>query len=203
MNSAPSHTCVVRSTSIVPAASASGATRARSLLAAVGFALATALAAQVYIPLPNTPVPMTLQTLVVMLAGVTLGAKLGTFSMAFYVLLGTTGYHVFAAGNWGLATVAGPTGGFLIGFVLAQPVLARLSRARGWHNLLLALLAGQAVIFACGIGWLAAWTGGGLALAVALGLTPFVPGIVVKTAAAMALAPIARRLGGGSVRSAD
>lgn len=170
----------------------------------VGFAAATAVAAQVYIPLPHTPVPITLQTLVVMLAGVTLGARLGTVSMLFYLLLGAAGYYVFAGGAWGLAVLGGPTGGYLVGFVLAQPVLGALSRpvrarasgalrartgpGAGWIRLLVALLAGQLVIFACGLTWLHLWSGGSVVDTLKLGLIPFLPGMVIKTAAALGAA---------------
>ena len=89
----------------------------------IGFALLTALGAAVRIPLPFTPVPITLQTLFVLLAGVTLGPRLGAASMAFYLLLGTAGYHVFAGSErCGLQTIFGPTGGYLLGFLLAQPL---------------------------------------------------------------------------------
>lgn len=161
----------------------------------VGFALATAVAANIAVPLPGTPVPMTLQTLCVLLAGVTLGPRLGAASMAFYLLLGTTGYHVFAAGSWGLTTVAGATGGYLIGFVLAQPILGSLTKSndRPWRSLAVAMLAGNAVIFGCGLTWLALWSGGGLTQTLAWGLWPFVPGLVIKTALAIGIGRVALR----------
>jgi biotin transport system substrate-specific component len=153
----------------------------------VGFAAVTTVGARIAIPLPGTPVPMTLQTLFVLLAGITLGSRLGALSMLFYLLLGTTGYHVFAAGNWGLNTVFGATGGYLIGFVLAQPVLGTLTRPRHglWPRLLLALLAGNAIVFASGLSWLALWSGGGLEQTLRWGLWPFVPGLILKTAVAL------------------
>jgi biotin transport system substrate-specific component len=161
----------------------------------VGFALATAASAAIAIPLPGTPVPMTLQTLIVLLAGVTLGPRLGLVSMAFYLLLGTTGYHVFAAGNWGLSTVFGATGGYLIGFVLAQPVIGAMTRApvRTWSQLLPALLLGNAIIFGCGLSWLALWSGGGVQQALAWGLWPFVPGLLLKTGLALGVGQLTLR----------
>ncbi len=186
----------------------------RRLLAAaigvVGFALATGLAAQVKFFLPGTPVPVTAQTLTVVLAGVVLGPRLGTLSMGFYLLLGMTGYHMFAlTSGWGLATVLSATGGYLLGFVLAQPVIglirperprSGLGRRRAWETwlrLAAAVLAGHAVIFASGLAWLAVWTGAGPAAVLAMGLWPFVPGTVIKSLAAMglgrAMLPLRRR----------
>jgi len=152
----------------------------------LGFALLTALGAQVAVPLPYTPVPATLQTLVVLLAGIVLGPRWGTVSMLFYVLLGVTGYHVFALGRWGLPTVLGPTGGYLIGFVLAQPVIGRLARPgpRPLPRVLAAVLTGKALIYACGLAWLAAGTRADLTTTLLLGFWPFVPGLLLKASLA-------------------
>jgi biotin transport system substrate-specific component len=149
----------------------------------VGFALLTALGAFVAIPLPGTPVPLTLQTLFVLLAGVTLGPRLGTLSMALYLVLGITGHHVFALGGLGPAALCGPTGGYLLGFVLAQPVLGRMTSGRRltWSRILGSLLAGQLIIFAAGLTWLSLCLNAGLWTALALGFWPFMPGLVFKT----------------------
>ncbi len=165
----------------------------------LGFALLTAAGAMVRIPLPGTPVPFTLQTLFVVLAGLTLGTRLGLASMGFYLLLGMTGYHVFAAASWGAGTILGPTGGYLLGFVLAQPVLGHITRpARGGlPALLAAACAGNAVIFGAGLIWLHLWMHTSLAATLTMGLAPFVPGLIVKTLAAVAagrfLQPVSRR----------
>ena len=164
----------------------------RRAAAAVGFAVATALAANVTVPLPGTPVPMTLQTLVVMLAGVTLGLRWGTLSMAFYVLLGTAGYHAFAGGSWGLMTVIGATGGYLFGFVLAQPIAGRIAQTprHSFARLVVAVTLGDAVLFACGLIWLHAWTGESWAQTFAWGLWPFLGGELIKIALAASLARV-------------
>lgn len=165
----------------------------------IGFALATAVAAAVQIPLPGTPVPFTLQTLVVLLAGMTLGSRLGTAAMVFYMLLGMAGYHVFAAAAWGAGTVFGPTGGYLLGFIVAQPVIGTLTRMgrRRLPGLLAAAIAGNAVIFALGLIWLHLWMDTSPAGTVAMGLLPFMPGLVVKTMVAVGggrlLQPLSRR----------
>lgn len=177
------------------------------VLGVVGFALAAAVAAHVRVYVPGTPVPMTLQTLVVLLAGVSLGPWLGSGSMLFYLLLGATGYHVFATEALGVKSLVGPTAGYLLGFVLAQPVLGLLTRSNGrggttggqarpWRAtlwLLLALLAGHGIIFVCGLGWLRLafftdWT-----QVLTAGFWPFVPGLVFKTLAAFGGGALALR----------
>jgi biotin transport system substrate-specific component len=166
-----------------------------ALLAAgvIGFALLTALGAHAAWPAPGSPVPYTLQSLVVMIAAMLLGPRLGMLSMLFYVALGTAGYHVFATGNFGLRTIFGPTGGYLLGFILAQPIIGLLSRpGRGlWLRLPAGLLAGNAVLFACGLAWLHVWTtslaGSSWSATLSLGLLPFLPDLAVKMAIAYAL----------------
>lgn len=188
------------------AAAAASTTAARPVWLApagvIGFALLTIAAAQVAFPLPGTPVPATLQTLAVVLAGVTLGPRLGAVSMALYLLLGLAGHHVFALNHAGVTTVFGATGGYLIGFLLAQPAVGAICR-RGntrWPTILAAVLAGHAIIFAAGLVWLAFWSGTTPSQTLALGLWPFVPGMILKTAIAVSagrlIVPHARRLFG-------
>lgn len=151
-------------------------------LAALGCAAAVAVGANVAVPLPGTPVPMTLQTFCVILTGVALGPRWGAAGILLYLLLGTAGYHAFAGGKWGLMTLCGPTGGYLVGFLLAQPVLGRLTFPPNgsFARMLSALALGEAVIFACGLLWLHVWAGGDWSHTLALGLWPFVPGESVK-----------------------
>ena len=164
----------------------------------IGFALLTAIAAQIRVPLPGTPVPVTLQTLAVLLAGITLGPWLGAASMALYLCWGLLAGPVFAVPAWGPGTLLGATGGYLIGFTLAQPAIGLITRAgRGrLPGILAAVLAGNLVIFACGLTWLHVWLGTGLAATLAMGLWPFLPGLVAKTLAATGagrlLQPLAR-----------
>jgi biotin transport system substrate-specific component len=160
----------------------------------LAFAVATALAARLAIPLPNTPVPITAQSLVVLLCGVTLGPGLAAASMALYLALGATGYHVFALGDWGFYTVAGARGGYLIGFLLAAPLVGLLTRGRpNWSGLLGALLAGKLAIFAAGVAWLALALQVDLRQALLLGFWPFVPGLVLKVALALGIGRLALR----------
>lgn len=156
----------------------------------VGFALLTALCAQVTIPIPGTPVPVTLQTLGVTLAALTLGGRLGAMSMALYVLLGMVGLPVYADASGGWHVVIGATGGYLLGFVLAQPLMARAARTQtgayaGWRGVVTALVVGHLVIFACGVAWLKLQLGLEWAAALDQGLWPFLPGSLVKGGAAL------------------
>ena len=175
------------------------------IVAVVAFALLTALGAQIKVPLPGTPVPMTLQTLVVLLSGLTLGPWLGSASMAFYLLLGMAGTPVFADTVGSNGMFFGATGGYLIGFLLSQPAVGLIARLRPtksvWPTAILATFTGHAIIFACGLIWLSAWLDIGLARTLELGLWPFMIGMLLKTGVAAALggicAPVARWLQGG------
>ncbi|MFQ5489840.1 MAG: biotin transporter BioY [Phycisphaerae bacterium] len=170
----------------------------------LGFALATALGAQITVPVPGTPVPITLQTLFVVLAGMTLGPRLGAASMGLYLLLGMTGYHVFSPNAWGAETIFRSTGGYLLGFLAAAPVIGHLTRRAkgGVAGLTLAAIVGSAIIFGFGLGWLHVWMSDAnsahtLGDTVRLGLIPFVPGLIGKTVVATAggrlLYPISRK----------
>ena len=161
---------------------------ARVVLVAVGIGLLTASAK---VQVPFWPVPMTLQTLAVLLIGASYGARLAAATVAGYLAAGAAGLPVFATGA-GLAYMAGPTGGYLAGFLVAATLVGWLAD-RGWGRSLLTaaamLLIGQAAIFALGTGWLAALIGSEKALAA--GLMPFIPGEAVKTALAAVLLPVA------------
>lgn len=161
------------------------------VLGVLGFALLTALGAQMKIFLPGTPVPMTLQSLAVMLAGITLGARLGTISIALYLLLGIAGAQIFASSNFGLQTIIGPSGGYLIGYALAQSLFGGITRTtanRKTFRILLALLAGNGVIYAVGLVWLHVWMGQSVTATLAAGLLPFVLGDSLKFVAAFGAA---------------
>lgn len=158
----------------------------------VGFAGLTAICAQVSFPIPGTPVPVTLQTLAVTLAAITLGGRLGALSMGLYWALGIIGLPVYADGLGGVQVAVGATLGYLAGFVVAQPAMAWAMRGRdgayaGWRGVLASLAIGHAVIFTLGVSWLMLSQKLALATALDQGLWPFIPGSVVKGAAAMLL----------------
>jgi biotin transport system substrate-specific component len=168
-------------------------------VAAVLFVTAlTAAAAQVSVPLPFTPVPFTLQPMIVLLGGAALGSRLALASQILYLLIGLAGAPVFA---WspvlpqGLLRLLGPTGGYLMSYPLAAFVAGALAE-RGFDRRYLtsacAMAAGLAVIFACGVIWLA-WfarpAAAGLELALSTGLYPFLPADLIKVAIAAAVMP--------------
>ena len=166
----------------------------------IGVALLTLLA-QVRVLIG--PVPITGQTLGVLLLGAAYGLPLGLISVGAYLALGAAGVPVFAGSASGLAYLAGPTGGYLLGFVLAAAVLGFLSR-RGWDKGVLScclmMLLASAVIYVPGVAWLKQALGLTWSAAVAAGLTPFLFGDAVKLALATAALPGAWRLLGDGHR---
>ena len=169
-------------------------------IAVIGSLLLT-LSAKVSI---GWPVPMTMQTFVVLVIGLSLGSRLAGATVALYLVEGAVGLPVFAGTperGIGLAYMAGPTGGYLAGFLVAAIVLGVLAE-RGWGRSVLSTLAAMAVgtviIFALGLGWLAALIG--VEPAIANGLVPFLVSEPIKIALACAVMPLAWRLvrpGGG------
>ena len=160
------------------------------------------LAASAWISVPFYPVPMTMQTLAVLLVGGLLGPRLGVASVVGYLVLGLAGAPIFHGGLGGAVIVAGPTGGYLAGFVPAAFLMGIASRsAPGLSGILLraalvtsgALLA-EVAIYALGLPWLAFVTGLGMGDAVAGGLVPFVLGDVVKMVVAVVVVCGGRRL---------
>ena len=159
----------------------------------VGFALALAAASQLAIPLPGTPVPLTLQPMLVVLAGLWLGPRAAAASMLLYLAAGAAGLPVFTPfGAPGVARLVGPTGGYLLAYPLAAYVTSRLAtRATSYTKRAIAATIGMVVLYVGGLVQLTALTGS-LSRAAVLGLVPFVGLDVVKALAAALLAPRAR-----------
>jgi biotin transport system substrate-specific component len=163
----------------------------------------TAVAAQVSIPLPFTPVPFTLQPMIVLVGGAALGARLGMASQVIYLLAGMAGLPIFAASPvlpQGVLRLLGPTGGFLMAYPLAAFLAGRLAERgfdRRYLTSVIAMAAGLTVIFAFGIAWLA-WFAApgpvGLSTALQLGLYPFVGVDIIKILLAATVLPSAWRL---------
>uniref|UniRef100_A0A7V5XHR5 Biotin transporter n=1 Tax=Thermodesulfobacterium geofontis TaxID=1295609 RepID=A0A7V5XHR5_9BACT len=136
---------------------------------------------QVYISLPFTPVPITGQTLGILLAGALLGSRYGTAVVATYVTQGLIGLPVFAGFKGGIASLLGPTGGYILGFIPATFVVGWLLE-QGWHKKLsttiLAFIIGNTTIYIFGLPWLAIFVGWQHVLK--MGLFPFLPGDFLK-----------------------
>ena len=165
----------------------------------IGFALLTAAAAQVRVPLPFTPVPVTGQTFAVLLAGAALGSRAGAASQGLYVLLGLGGLPFFSGGNGGWDYATGPTLGYLVGFVVAAAVVGSLAERQQDRTIATALpafLAGTVVIYLFGVAWLMASLPTDLTDALVKGMVPFVVGDVLKVALAGTLLPAAWKLAG-------
>jgi biotin transport system substrate-specific component len=180
---------------LLDAADLSGALRVAAVLFVT---VLTTVAAQISIPLPFTPVPFTLQPMVVLLGGAALGARLGMSSQILYLALGLAGLPVFAASPvlpQGLARLLGPTGGYLMSYPAAAFVagyLATRGLDRRYATSALAMAAGLAIIFASGVAWMA-WglphLGG--SAAVRAGLLPFLPADLIKVLLAATVLPAA------------
>jgi biotin transport system substrate-specific component len=162
------------------------------LLAVAVTVLFTTLGAYAEVSLPGSLVPVTLQSMVVILSGVMLGPTLGAAAMIAYVALGAAGVPVFAGGGAGIGHLFGPTGGYLLAFPAAAAsaglIAGRVQRdAAGALRLLAGLTVGSLVIFAGGVPWLAFYTGS-VERAIAAGFTPFLLGSVIKLVGAFAVA---------------
>ena len=167
----------------------------RGLALALGGSLLLALSAKVQIPF--YPVPLTLQTLVVLLIGATLGARLAAAAVALYLIEGLAGLPVFAGAVAGPLYMAGPTAGFLVGFLAAATMIGFAADRRwdrSWIRLLLSLSLGHAVVFAFGFVWLSQFIGPEKAFAA--GVAPFALATIVKTLLAAALVGAGRGMAG-------
>jgi biotin transport system substrate-specific component len=158
-------------------------------------ALLAAVFAQIRIPLPFTPVPLTGQTFAVLLVGAALGSKRGAASLMLYTLMGALGLPFFAGGESGLAYMSGPTLGYLAGFVAAAYVVGLLAERgleRSVRTSLVPFLAGTLIIYLFGAGWLAVLFG--VEQALLLGVLPFIVGDAIKLVMAALALPAAWKL---------
>ena len=166
----------------------------RNLHMAVYAALFSALiAAGAYLAIPIGPVPIVLQNLFVMLAGLMLGSGWGLACVCIYLLAGALGLPVFAGGAGGIGRFFGPTGGYLIGFlpaVFLVGTIAERSENRVVRDVM-AMIIGSVMVYALGVPWLKLMTGMSWGKAVSVGMLPFLPGDALKIAAAV---PIAKAL---------
>ncbi|MFI6354917.1 biotin transporter BioY [Streptomyces sp. NPDC050743] len=167
------------------------ASRVRDAVLVVGGAVLTGLAAQVAVPVPGSPVPVTGQTFAALLVGTALGARRGFLSLALYALAGVAGMPWFAGGTSGAASVSF---GYILGMLLASAAVGALARRgadRSPLRMAGTMLLGEAIIYAVGVPYLAVAAHLSLSQAVALGLTPFLIGDALKAALAMGALPTA------------
>lgn len=172
-------------TTVWPSAQTSRLTQIILVLAGT---LLLALSAKVQVPF--WPVPMTMQTFVVLVLGLAYGSRLAAATGTLYLVQGAVGLPVFAKGA-GLAYLMGPTGGYLVGFLLAMTLVGWLAE-KGWASsfpkVMLAMLIGELVIFTAGVGWLSTIVGVDKALS--LGLVPFLPAELFKIVLAAVTLPL-------------
>ncbi|MEU9557503.1 biotin transporter BioY [Streptomyces fumanus] len=171
------------------------ASRVRDAALVVGGAALTGLAAQISLPVPGSPVPVTGQTFAALLVGTALGAGRGVLSLALYALVGLAGVPWFAGG----ASGAVPSLGYVLGMLLAAAAVGALARRgadRSVWRTAGAMLLGEAIIYAVGVPYLALATGMSAGAAIAAGLTPFLIGDALKAALAMGVLPTAWKLVG-------
>lgn len=182
----------LRQALMLPAARAPAGTVV-ALLPVVGAAAVLAVAAQVRIPLPGTDVPITLQLLAVLLVGFVFRPVPAASAIMLYLGCGVAGLPVFAPQSAGLA---GPTGGYLVGFLVAAWVVSRTRGGRdaGVVRLLCAGAFGVASVFAFGVGWRVLWHGGNIGLAMATGFVPFVAKATIELCLAVTVVVAVRCL---------
>ena len=168
-----------------------------TVLIKAGFVIAgvafLSLLAQIAIPVPGSPVPVTGQTLGVLLLATSYGATLGASTFLMYLLVGALGAPIFANGGSGLDRIVGATGGYLVGMLLTSALLGYLG-GRKWDQkfktALPAMLMGNALTFGLGLFWLHQYTGKDWAWTISAGFTPFILGEILKIAIAGTSLPI-------------
>jgi len=175
--------------------------RAKDLILPALFAALTGVLSFVSIPLPFSPVPVTGQSLGVMLAGAILTPHQAGLSMVTFLLLGIAGAPVFSGGTAGFGVLAGPTGGYLFGFLVGAVTIALLRGNNKLPQLITAvLLGGLVAVYIPGALWLSRVTGLDLAGAVSVGVLPYLPGDVIKAAIVVAAAARLHRFRGRSAQ---
>jgi biotin transport system substrate-specific component len=173
------------------------ASTTRTGVTIIAAAALTAAAAQVAIPVPGSPVPVTGQTFAVLLTAAALGPARGLAAQVLYLLLGIAGLPVFAGAGHGPGAVFGASGGYLVGFLAAAVIVgygARRGADRSPAQTLLLFALASAAIYLIGTAWLCADTGMSVSAGISAGVTPFLPGDAAKALLAAGLLPGAWRL---------
>lgn len=158
-----------------------GKLKTRNIFTVALFSALTAIGAYIFIPLPFSEVPITLQTMFTYLAGAILGGYLGALSQLIYILIGVAGIPIFARGGSSISVLFGPSGGYLIGFIIAAFVIGELRKIkRGVVWLCICMVVGTIIIYILGIIQLMNWAKIDLNQALVLGVLPFIFGDVIK-----------------------
>jgi len=152
--------------------------------------LAALTAAGAYLSIPIGPVPIVLQNMFVLLSGLLLGSRWGFASVGVYILAGAFGLPVFAGGLGGISRIAGPTGGYLLGYLPAVYVIGLITEKTKKNIVfdVIAMVCGCIIIYVCGVTWLKVLTGMTWSKTLMVGMYPFVIGDVLKIAAAAVIA---------------
>jgi biotin transport system substrate-specific component len=162
-----------------------------------------AVMAQISLPIPGSPVPVTGQTLGALLLGTAYGASLGFTTFATYMVIGIAGAPVFAAGGHGFARLTSATGGYIVGMLLASLItgfLANLAWDRKLRTSVLTMVFGDVLVFGAGLFWLQHVTRQSWSWVFAKGFTPFIPGEILKIAIASTALPLVWRFVPKNVR---
>jgi biotin transport system substrate-specific component len=177
---------------LVPSPSSRSLNLLKDGLLVLGFSLLVALSSQISFHLSFTPVPITLQTLAVLLSGAALGSRRGALAMLVYLAEGALGLHFFSGGSFGPASLVGPTAGYLWAFPFAAFVTGLLCERRLERSFLtsvLAMLPGTLIVYLFGVLWLSHFFNWDLLKGFYAGMLPFIPGDIFKLIIAAALLP--------------
>lgn len=157
----------------------------------------TIVSAQVVIPLPFTPIPITLQTFAILFGAAALGPYKSTISQTLYILLALMGFPVLASDKGGFEAVFGATAGYLFAFILSSYVVGILAKKFSTKlviNVFISYFAGTLLIYLLGASWLSFYTGNGITYGIEKGVLPFIIGDILKAFLAASLLPITWRL---------
>lgn len=159
--------------------------------------LLTIISAQVVIPLPFTPVPLTMQTFAILFGAAALGPYKSTIAQLIYLLIAAIGFPVLASDKGGVEAIFGATAGYLLAFLVASFVVGLLAKqlpTRKFFNVFVGFFLGTILIYLFGATWLGFYTGNGLAFGISKGVLPFIIGDILKALLAASLLPVTWKL---------
>ena len=172
-------------------------TRTSALVQITSLTALTVLSAQIVIPLPFTPIPLTMQTFAILFGAAVIGPVRSLIAQFAYLLLAAVGFPVLAGNKAGIEAIFGATAGYLFAFLVASFVVGLLAKkitTKRFQGVLVGYLVGSLIIYAMGATWLAFYTGKGFYFALLNGVVPFLIGDAIKAALAASLLPVSWRL---------